>query len=407
MVRPGFLDLPPDARAFRELLTTLEASSLLDVPALHAEDAEGWPSVGAEEFLAAVDTGLSFGGSVRLPHWPERVITTDPAIALRRLEEKGLGGVGLRGAIGGTGPVLDLQASGGMGRPDRLLAVVDVVPADLVRIMEDQRMTLEEAIREAQWKGRVPGNPSRHLHGLVALGRLRLLAAALFGVFLPPEAFALEGMERISREDVAIVRHLRYRLRFLGAVERQGEAWNAWLRPCLLPEHHPLALLPPGQEGALVETAGCGEARLFAGPGSGFEVAVRGMLRDLRLMESRSRFPEEAKEARPVGLLGTPALADDSSRYFYVRLSVVNFVSTVSQITRILGESGVDLLALSQTGSLTFSAETGQAANDLILFTKKASEKVVMAALERIGREVSLATVKTSLRIEDPALSAS
>ncbi|MFZ2961249.1 MAG: hypothetical protein WA705_30580 [Candidatus Ozemobacteraceae bacterium] len=412
MSRVGFLHLPTWNEALRADLAAHNQEELLNAPVLDAEDADSsWNSLGADEFFDVVDLGLSFADRPPLKRVPARVITSDVDLAVRLTEERSPENLGVRGAIGGTWPLLDLcSPMAFQPTPRRLVAITDGVAAALLSIMEVHEGTLDEALAEVRWRGFVPGNPTKHLHGLIARNRLALLAGRLFGCVISPDHIFHDGLSRINSIDLTIIRQLRYRLRYLGVVEIGEKGVEAWVRPCLLSDTHPLARLDGNTEGAHL-LFDDGMFTTFIGPGTGKNVALRGMLRDLAEMKDDPKCPKNGN----VGKRATSPQkehrycipGDEIPASFYLRLSLVNFVSTLAQVTEILARSGIELAAISQTGNLAsaFSHATrsgGKTSNDLILFTRSVAEGVLRQALSRIGSEIRLAAVQACLRLESP-----
>lgn len=401
MLRAGFLNLPSWQEALRASLLAGRHPELLHVPVLNAEDAEpDWSSLGPDEFFGSVDVGFSFADRPPVHRLPDRVITADPELALRLQSERGSDRVGVRGAIGGTWPVLELAGPDSFLRPPRrLTAITDGVANALLTILENGG-TLETAMHEIQWRGLVTGNPTRHLHGLLARQRLCLLASRLFHHPFTPDDVFLEGMNRICAEDLAILRQLRYRMRLIGSVGRGDKGWEAWIRPCVLPESHPLARLEGHREAAQVADDS-GESQLFAGPGQTREITVRGMLRDLLEMNRTATPSVNGSSKEPL------VAAAEIPASYYLRVSLVNFVSTLAQLTELLSRSGIELAAISQTGSLSApreQVEAGKAVNDLILFTRPVPESILLGATARLGWEIRLATLQACWRLEGPGL---
>ena len=406
MLRAGFLNLPSWQRELRSSLVSWRRSELVQTPVLNAEDAEpGWNSLGPDEFFGSVDVGLSFADRPPLKRFTERVITADPELALALQAERGPDRVGVRGAIGGSWPALELSGPDRCGDPPRqLTAMTDGVANALLSVLENGG-TLESAMHEVQWRGLVTGNPTRHLHGLLARQRLCLLASRLFRRHFSPDQVSLEGMNRICAEDLAILRQLRYRIRLIGTVAPRERGWEAWIRPCVLPEAHPLARFE-GYREAVILTGVEDQTQVFAGPGQDREGTIRGMLRDLLEM---NRLPENGNGTELPGWAPAENVipCGEIPASYYLRISLVNFVSTLAQLTELLSRAGIELAAISQTGSLSAprdQVEAGKAVNDLILFTRPVTENVLLSATSRLGQEIRLASLQACWRLEGPGL---
>ncbi|HNV69117.1 MAG TPA: hypothetical protein PKO06_05420, partial [Candidatus Ozemobacteraceae bacterium] len=233
----GFLQLPLWHEALRAQLRQFGQEELLRAPVLNAEDTgDGWKSLSTEEFFRFVQVGLHFEAVRPIAQITDILITSDANLALKRILEFPTGTTGVRGALGGLSPLLDLfNRDCFQDRPRRMLCIADGVTNFVLNEMEHQERTLENAVQEAQWQNIAPGNPTRHLHGLVARERLALLATVLFGIKLSPDQILVEGIAKLEQKDIQLARSLDYSLRLLGAIERRENRIEAWVRPCLIP----------------------------------------------------------------------------------------------------------------------------------------------------------------------------
>lgn len=249
----GFLNLPPWAESLVALLRGHRLERLLTCPLLSDDGAAvapdlPWPRLPAAAFAAAVATGLHFDDAPAPAWWPRRVITADSGFAAQRLLVEGVAATGVRAAIGGTYPLLDIHRPEALlPPPRRLLALPDGVTTFLLTAMDQDGLTLDQALAEAQWRGIAPAHATRHLHGLEARDRLCLLASAIFGERLLPADVACEGVLKLDKTDLRIAARLGYHARHLGVVERRDDgSLEAWVQPRLIPARYLLAQVRGG-----------------------------------------------------------------------------------------------------------------------------------------------------------------
>jgi len=273
------------------------------------------------------------------------------------------------------------------------LAVTDGVVSFILSEMEHSRGTVDDALREAQWQGVAPGNPVRHAHGLVARERLALLASRMFGIKLPAEKIPVEGITKISWEDVEIAKENNFCVRVLGIVEKKENHLQAWIGPCLIPDRYLLAQVRGGMEAAYLQFKDR-TSMVYVGPGTSKEVVVRGMLRDLDQFQKQGDFGNPPfREISCIPL-------DQQSASFYVRISIMEFVSTVARIMNIFAERNVKIQSFYQRPSLKFSDVREVDASDFVIFSKPVQEGVVRKVVDEIRSEVKLANVKSCIRVE-------
>ncbi|HOT28972.1 MAG TPA: hypothetical protein PLU72_12365 [Candidatus Ozemobacteraceae bacterium] len=391
----GFLNLPPRHEELRSTLERLGLEELVRRPVLGRENAEPpWVTLDPAEFFSVVDTGFHFTESRSPKEWTPWVITSDAVLANSRLENGLAGQTGVRGAIGGTFPFLDICGSSVfLPTPRRLLAITDGVAGFVLTEMERSGRPLDEAIREAQWRNVAPGNMTRHLHALAARERLALLASSVFGINLSAERILAEGFGQLDARDVAVACRLGYNIRLIGSVEAHEAGFEAWVRPCLLPAKYILAQARGGSEAAYMQCSD-GSSHVFIGPGTSFEVSLRGMLRDHQLLLE--------KGTPGVGTF-SPAKLIPSHRQvsgFYIRLTLVNQMSTLAQITNLFAAAGVEVRYIVQPDGDGVSRETPSGNTELVIFTAPVSDGVLHGTLEQVRADVKLAAIKACLRYE-------
>lgn len=395
MSSAGFLNLPARQEDLRSSLERLGLHDLARRPILGRENAEPpWVTLDPAEFFSAVDTGFHFETN-RLPKdWTPWVITSDANLANSRLE-KGLGDhTGIRGAIGGTFPFLDICGKNMfLPVPRRLIAMTDGVAGFILTEMERSGRTLDESIREAQWQSLAPGNMTRHLHALAARDRLALLASSIFGINLSAERISTEGFGQIDARDIAIARSLDYNIRLVGVVEAHDDGFEAWVRPCLLSSRYVLAQVRGGSEAAYMACSD-GSSQIFVGPGTSFDVSLRGMLRDHQQLSEKGMFG--VVPLAPCSLI--PAHKQISG--FYIRMTLVHHMSTLAQITNVFATAGIEVRYIVQPDGDSVSRETGSGNTDLVIFTAPVCDGTMHETLEQVREEVKLAAIKACLRYE-------
>lgn len=397
MPNVGFLQLPLWHEALRSQLRKLGQEELLRAPVLNAEDTNGgWKSLEPDEFFRVVQTGFHFEGSRPMEKITDVVITSDPFLGLKRILEKTICTTGIRGTLGGLHPLLDLfSRESFQTRPRRMLCIADGVSNFILNEMEHHHLSLEAAVQEAQWQNIAPGNPTRHLHGLVACERLAILGSVLFGVQLSPEQMLVEGISKLELKDIQLAHSLDFSLRLLGMIERNEQGVEAWVRPCLIPTRYLLSQVRGGMESAYL-LRDEHEPIVFSGPGGGKETALQGMLRDWAVFSRQGNF--DYPELERVPLLPPEQVQSG----FYVRIALLNAAATLAQITQVFAEFGVEIQKLMQTGHQMEAAEPEGMVNEIVFFTRPIYEGTMNAALLKIREEVKLAGVKCCYRFENP-----
>lgn len=411
----GFVNLPAWREEFIDIVRSSGADALLQAPVLGRESADRpWRCLDAEEFYSVVGCGIHFPDGAGVARWPGKVLSLDPELTIRRLHAGGGPTTGVRAAIGGTFPLLDLVRDGHyQAAPLRLLTINDGVAGTILEIMEAQHLSLAEALQESQWQNKVPGNPALHLHGLVSRQRLALLGSFVFRTLLPVDEITVEGINSLDSLDVRLAARFGYSIRLLGVIERHATGLAGWVAPCLVPLRYMLAQVRGNMEMAYLHV-GDGTSQIFSGPATSSLVAVRGLLRDLEIgrtgdlscfsvdspvpaiVPSGTDAPMSAVALAP----SAPTLSNETRIGYYLRFSMLDFTRTLAQVASILAESGVDISLVHQPEETWCPNGGCPSGQTVVLFSTPTTEKTLFAALARIRTDVRLATVHTCLRHE-------
>ena len=391
----GFLNLPPWHEAFRKNLKKFGLDHLINAPVLCGESFDPpWTSLEEADFFSRVDTGFHFPDAGHVTRFPKNIITADPDFAGNRIQSENYRNVGIRAAIGGTFPILDLLQSRAF-LPDftRLIAITDGVISFILSEMENSSVSIEEALREAQWKGIAPGNPTRHTHGLISRERLALLGSILFETPIPADSIPVEGINKISFEDVQVAKFYHFNIRLLGVIEKQEEAFQAWIGPCLIPGRYLLARVRGGMESAYLQFVDK-TSMVYTGPGTGKEVVCRGMLRDFEQLKFQGSF------GLPILKKASFIPMEKQVSGYCIRISLIDLTSNLAKISQIFTEKGIQIQSISQYDDGKKTPKESGVFN-MVIFTQPVANEAFVTMLETIKKEVKLATVKSYYRFQN------
>jgi homoserine dehydrogenase len=99
----------------------------------------------------------------------------------------------------------------------------------------------EAALKEAQELGIAETDPSLDVEGRDTANKTVLIANRLFGMSLGPKDIAVEGITKITAEDVAAVRDAGQVIKLIGTAKREDSGVQLSVGPKRLERSHPLA----------------------------------------------------------------------------------------------------------------------------------------------------------------------
>jgi homoserine dehydrogenase len=163
---------------------------------------------------------------------------------------------------------------------EALQAIVNGTANYVITRLEQDELTLDRAIVEAQQLGLAEADPSADIDGHDAAAKLSILAYRAFGVWVPPDALAVRGIRELWPADCDLAEAMGFRIRLLAHAARTGDALAAAVEPVLLPDWHLLASVEEEYNAVYMKTAASGDLSLF-GKGAGALPTASAVLGDL------------------------------------------------------------------------------------------------------------------------------
>ena len=226
-----------------------------------------------------------------------------------------------------------------------------------------------DALREAQEKGYAEADPTADVEGIDAGRKICILADLAFGRQVDPAAVPMEGISRLSLDDVRIAQRAGYRIKLLGRALRLGSGRTAYVAPHLVPEDHPLANVEDVFNAVVVKGNATGEV-MFYGRGAGEMPTASACVADvMEALQASPRREEIGWEADPEGFVAPQTVP--LRHYFRIRGSLADAVGAFGQVEVLSEDSGM-------TAFLTEPVSGGEAA-------EKAAALAVLARLPVLG----------------------
>ena len=273
-------------------------------------------------------------------------------------------------SVGGGIPVLHpLTQCMAANRIDEVYGILNGTTNYILTRMVRAGATFADALQEAQEKGYAEADPTADVEGIDAGRKICILADLAFGRQMDPAAVPMEGISRLSLDDVRIAQRAGYRIKLLGRALRLGSGRTAYVAPHLVPEDHPLANVEDVFNAVVVKGNATGEV-MFYGRGAGEMPTASACVADvMEALQASPRREEIGREADPEGFV--PPQTVPLRHYFRIRGSLADAVGAFGQVEVLSEDSGM-------TAFLTEPVSGGEAA-------EKAAALAVLARLHVLG----------------------
>ena len=273
-------------------------------------------------------------------------------------------------SVGGGIPVLHpLTQCMAANRIDEVYGILNGTTNYILTRMVRAGATFADALQEAQEKGYAEADPTADVEGIDAGRKICILADLAFGRQVDPAAVPMEGISRLSLDDVRIAQRAGYRIKLLGRALRLGSGRTAYVAPHLVPEDHPLANVEDVFNAVVVKGNATGEV-MFYGRGAGEMPTASACVADvMEALQASPRREEIGWEADPEGFVAPQTVP--LRHYFRIRGSLADAVGAFGQVEVLSEDSGM-------TAFLTEPVSGGEAA-------EKAAALAVLARLPVLG----------------------
>lgn len=263
--------------------------------------------------------------------------------------------------------------------------------------MRDKGRDFSDVLAEAQALGYAEADPTFDVEGIDAAHKLTILASLAFGIPLQFEKAYTEGISNITREDVQYAEELGYRIKHLGVSRRTDNGIELRVHPTLVPASALLANVNGVMNAVMVDGDAVGQT-LYYGAGAGAEPTASAVVADIvdvvrTLTADRdNRVPHLAFQ--PSALSDMPVLpVEQIETAYYLRMQALEQPGVLAQITRILGDKGINIEAIIQK-------ETCEEQVPVIILTQRVQEQQMNEAIAAIEALSAISGSVTRIRVE-------
>lgn len=214
--------------------------------------------------------------------------------------------------------------------------------------MEATGRAFADVLKDAQALGYAEADPTLDVGGGDTAHKLALLAALAFG--MPPDLahVHLEGIERITPEDIGFAREFGYRIKLLGIARRTDQGIDQRVEPAMVRAGTPLADVD-GAFNAVMADAGEAGHFFFEGRGAGAAPTASAVIADLLDIARGNIGPVFGRPATLLKPLAQ-ATAGTAPSPYYLRFEVLDLPGVLAEIAGHLAESRVSIESMIQRG---------------------------------------------------------
>ena len=374
--------VPLDGYAWEDDPVKLAARDDVDVLVELMGGAEGPAKAATEAALKAGKDVVTANKAMLAEHGQELALLAESNARVLRFEAAVAGGI----------PVVKALTEGLAGNEiTRVMGVMNGSCNYILTRMQSAGLTYQQVFDEADGLGYLEADPQLDVGGIDAAHKLALLASIAFGTQVKFDAVRLQGIERVTIEDITQAADMGYRIKLLGSAQMTARGLEQTMMPCLVPDTSPLGQLEGGTNMVVLEADQVGQI-VLRGPGAGEGPTASAVLSDIIDIARGLRLPTFGQPAAT--LKTTQAAQSTVPAPYYVRMNLQDKPGALAKVAATLGDVGVSINRMRQY-------DHTEATAPVLIVTHVTTSDALEHALSQLPATGVVEGDPVALRIED------
>jgi homoserine dehydrogenase len=308
--------------------------------------------------------------------------------------------IGFEASVGGTIPIIKtLKESLVANHISSIVGIMNGTCNFILTKMTDEEKPFDVVLKEAQQLGFAEADPTFDIEGIDTSHKMAIVLSLAYGKKVNLKDIYLEGITKISGEDIAFAKNLGYRIKLLAIGMLKDGKVEARIHPTMIASGHLLANVNRNYNAFHLVGDASGPVFLF-GQGAGMMPTASAVFSDILdsarnvLKGISGRVP--LRSIRENGMKDISLIPmDNIETKYYFRFSALDQPGVLSKISGILGEHHISIATVIQKAR----EEAGPV--PIVMTTYKAKENNVRHALKKIDKLKIVKAETILIRIED------
>lgn len=329
----------------------------------------------------------------------KHVVTANKALIARSgvelaklAEEKGVA-LQFEASVAGGIPIIKAMKEGlSANKISKVIGILNGTCNFILTKMEEEKRGFDDVLAEAQKLGYAEADPSFDIDGVDAAHKLVILSSLAFGIKPNLGASYIEGIRKITLNDISYADHLGYKIKLLAIanMNKNGEIEQR-IHPCVIDKTKDVAQIKGVLGAVKVQTDSLGAA-FFTGAGAGMLPTASAVVADVIDIANGKYIKPFVYAAKDLGDGKFSKIENHESEY-YIRFNVKDEDGVLSSITSILSNNKVGFEKIHQQIN-----KKGEA--DIVVITHDVKEQNVKKSLAEIGKQKYVVSEPIFIRVE-------
>ncbi|MBN2782184.1 MAG: homoserine dehydrogenase [Campylobacterales bacterium] len=327
---------------------------------------------GVDEAYAAVKKALQNG---------KDVVTANKALlAYHRYELQDLAkdqAFEYEAAVAGGIPIINALRDGlTANHIESIMGILNGTCNYMMTKMANEGVAYDAVLKEAQELGYAEADPTFDVGGFDAAHKLLILASIAYGIDAKPEDILIEGIDKVSSEDVAFAKEFGYAIKLLGIAKKDGSEVELRVHAALISKDEMIAKIDGVMNGVSVVGDKVGET-LYYGPGAGGDATASAVIANIvDIARAGKRSPMLGFDKPMEGKLTLKSTDKIESKY-YLRINVSDKTGVLARITKLFENNNISIQTIVQKSTSKTDA-------NLLISTHTAMEKDIQNLIKEI-----------------------
>ena len=296
--------------------------------------------------------------------------------------------VAFEAAVAGGIPIIKSLREGlTANRIEWIAGIINGTTNFILSEMRSKGLDFVDVLKEAQRLGYAEADPTFDIEGVDAGHKVTIMSAIAYGIPVQFDKAYVEGITKLSAQDIRYAEQLGYRIKLLGIAKRHSEGIELRVHPSLVPSKRLIANVEGAMNAVMVQGDAVGTT-LYYGKGAGSEPTASAVIADLvdvtrlHTADPAQRVPHLAFQPDAMSDLPILPMSQVVTSY-YLRLRVADQAGVLAKVTGILAEADISIDAVLQREADEVDADSASQ-TDLIILTHDCQEARMDAALARM-----------------------
>ena len=258
--------------------------------------------------------------------------------------------------------------------------------------MADEGKSYEEVLKDAQALGYAEADPTSDVEGHDAMYKLSILSSMAFHTKVPVDYIYIEGITKITNEDIDYAKELGYTIKLLAIGKKHERTIEVRVHPTMIKHNHPLASVSGAYNAIFIKGSAVGGLMLY-GQGAGRMPTASAAVSDIINACDDKNFKYTTFE-NTYQLPKDVTFQNNWECGYYIRVLAEDKPGVLSTISGIFGQHDVSIASVIQTGDRA----------DVVpirIITHLAKEINVKKAIEELKHSDGVLGIGSVIRVED------